>query len=272
MGKKALSILMACGYFAMFFVVQVVVSIPVMIIKGPQALFDSNVAAVLTVISNLISITCFMLITKFRKQSIKEEYYLSGIPVLIIVIIIVTGVLLNIFVSFLLSYLTETFTFIEKSMEDYAKSFSVLTDLNPTIYVIFAVILAPVMEEFIFRGGIYRVVRNECSFITAAFVSSCFFGVAHGNLIWSTYAFLLGVILCAVYEKYHSIAADISLHLSFNLASLFIEKILSDGTALRTSDYIIGTVSGVIAVILLLVLFIGKNKKQEQSSVLTDTK
>ncbi len=271
MEKKLISIIIALGYFFLYFVVQIIVSVPAFIIKGFSLMGDADALSVVTIIANLITIICFMLITKLRKQKIKEEYYLFKAPVPKLAIIIPAGILLNIFVSFVLEFLSETFPFISRCMEDYAEQSSVLTDMSPVMYAVFAVVLAPVMEEFIFRGGIYRVVRKECSFAAAALVSSLFFGVAHANLVWSTYAFLLGMILCGVYEKYHSIAANIVLHLSFNLTSTFIEKLFSDADTLQMRDYITGTVSGIISVILLIVLLVGKKNETKQPAVSVKT-
>ena len=270
MKKKLMSVLIALGYFGLFYAVQFAVLIPAMLIMaiiGSSGLNSSDSIAVFTMISNLLAIACFMLITKLRKQKIREEYYLFKAPVLKLIILVAAGILLNIFISFLLEFLSETFPLVNKCMKDYEEQSSVLTDMSPAMYAVFGVVLAPVMEEFIFRGGIYRVVRKECSFAAAAFVSSLFFGVAHANLVWSTYAFLLGMILCGVYEKYHSIAANIVLHLSFNLTSTFIEKVFSDADTLQTRDYITGTLSGVIAVILLIVLFVGKKNETIQPAV-----
>ena len=268
MSRKILSIIIAIGYFCLFFVFQIVVTVPVMIIKGFSVINDADMLSFITVLSNLLSIICFMLITKLRKQKISEEYYLYKAPVPKLFLIIPAGILLNIFVSFILEFLSENVPFINKCMIDYEEQASVMNNMSPAVYIIFAVILAPVMEELIFRGGIYRVVKSECSFVTAAMVSSLFFGIAHGNLVWSTYAFLLGVLLCSVYEKYHSIAVNIMLHLSFNLTSTFIEKVFSNGDTLQGRDFIVGTASGVISVIILIILFIGKTENKEQNAVL----
>lgn len=263
MTKKLISILMAFGYFLFFFAAQIIAMIPVLFIMGYSAVNDSDTLAVITVISNLITILFIFLIIKLRKQKIKEEIYLFKAPVPRLILIAVTGIALNIFVSFFLGFLAETVSFVGKSMEKYEEQFSVLGNMQPVMFIIFGVILAPVMEELIFRGGIYRVVKRDCSFITASIISSLLFGIAHANPVWSTYAFVLGMVLCAVYEKYHSITANIILHLSFNSTSTFIEKVLSSGDTICRKDYVIGIVSGIVSVVLLLYLFIRKTKKQE---------
>ena len=48
----------------------------------------------------------------------------------------------------------------------------------------------------------------------------------------------------------------------------FIEKVFSNGDTLQGRDFIVGTASGVIAVIILIILFIGKTEKKEQNAVL----
>ncbi len=270
MEKKINSFLIGIGYFCIYFAAQFLVVIPTILFMGFSAVLNADIASILTIISNFITIFVFMLITKLRKQKIKEEYYFFKAPAFKAVFIAVTGILLNIFVSFALEYLSETFALVKKCMDDYVEQASMLTDITPVLYIIFAVILAPVTEELIFRAGIYRVIKRDCSFIAATFISSLFFGIAHANLVWSTYAFLLGILLCIIYEKYHSIAANIILHLCFNLTSTFIDNVFSSGDYLQTRDYIVGISAGVVSVILLVFLLKGKSQDPVKTAELKE--
>jgi len=80
--------------------------------------------------------------------------------------------------------------------------------------------MAPILEELLFRGLIYKRLRNTCKPITAAIISSLAFGITHGNLVQFLYAFLAGMLLAYVYEKYKNIWAPIIFHLCANTISM----------------------------------------------------
>ena len=45
----------------------------------------------------------------------------------------------------------------------------------------------------------------------------------HFNLVQGIYAFVLGILLCYVYEKYETILAPVLLHISANLTALIMD-------------------------------------------------
>ena len=81
-------------------------------------------------------------------------------------------------------------------------------------------IIIPVAEEMMFRGVLYRRYRETKGFYYAALWSSVFFSVTHLTMIQTVYAFLLGILLCYVYEKYGSVKAAIGLHICLNTGSI----------------------------------------------------
>ena len=83
--------------------------------------------------------------------------------------------------------------------------------------LIYSGILAPLVEEVIFRGGIFRLLRKKLSFLWGAVISSLLFGLYHGNLVQFLYASLMGMLLAYVYEKYGDLKAPIVAHVSSNV-------------------------------------------------------
>ena len=95
-------------------------------------------------------------------------------------------------------------------------------------------IAAPFSEEVLFRGIFYRKAREafggemakEAAEQTravrarraAAVVSSLMFGIYHGNLVQGIYAFLIGLLLCLVYERTGRLTAAVLFHGAGNLA------------------------------------------------------
>jgi len=72
----------------------------------------------------------------------------------------------------------------------------------------------------LFRGLIYKRLRTLCKPFVAAIISSLAFGITHGNLVQFVYAFLAGMFLAYVYEKYKNIWAPIIFHVCANAVSM----------------------------------------------------
>lgn len=88
--------------------------------------------------------------------------------------------------------------------------------------LVVAGVLAPIVEELVFRGLIYRRIRYYLNIKWGILLSSLFFGIYHGNVVQCIYAFLMGVIMAYIYEKYHSIAWPIIFHSVANVLSVCI--------------------------------------------------
>lgn len=98
------------------------------------------------------------------------------------------------------------------------------------LLVLCAVVLAPIVEELVFRGALYRFLKTQVALIPAQLVSATLFALMHGNLFSLGPLICVGVCLARIYEKTGSIVAAIWFHAFFNafsLAILFISN-LSD--------------------------------------------
>lgn len=84
------------------------------------------------------------------------------------------------------------------------------------LMVFLAVVVAPVVEEFVFRGVIYRYLKGVSSPRMALIISSILFSLIHSNLAAALPLFLLGMLLCRAYEKSQNILVPISMHAFFN--------------------------------------------------------
>ena len=79
-------------------------------------------------------------------------------------------------------------------------------------------ILAPVLEELLFRMGLYDFLYRRTGFVPAMLLSSLAFGLYHMNLIQGIYAFLMGILICFIYRKDHRSFVPVILHAGANLA------------------------------------------------------
>jgi membrane protease YdiL (CAAX protease family) len=90
--------------------------------------------------------------------------------------------------------------------------------------IITTVVMAPIIEEILMRGIMYRELRRSARLPVplAAVISSLVFAVFHGNIVQGGAVFLLGVFLAFAYEYTHSILTPIALHALFNMLSAFV--------------------------------------------------
>lgn len=81
-------------------------------------------------------------------------------------------------------------------------------------------ILAPVMEELMYRGMLLRRMRETLPAGMALVFTSVFFGISHGNFVQFLFAAFLGALLGYSYEKVRSVHVPILLHVVINLTSI----------------------------------------------------
>ena len=86
-------------------------------------------------------------------------------------------------------------------------------------------LLIPIIEEVLFRGVLFRVIRRWISFPWAMIISAVVFGVYHGNLVQFVYAGLCGMLLAYLYERYDSILAPILSHAVMNIVAIIMTQI-----------------------------------------------
>lgn len=98
------------------------------------------------------------------------------------------------------------------------------------VLMVLAVVLAPIAEEIIFRGCIYRFLKSKMTLLAAQIASGTIFALLHGNLLSFVPLIAVGVLLARVYEKSGNLWVAIWFHAFFNaftLTMLFITS-LSD--------------------------------------------
>lgn len=93
-----------------------------------------------------------------------------------------------------------------------------------------AVMLAPLLEEVVFRGYIAGGLRFAYGPIVAWVVSSLAFGLAHGFAAPAINATLCGLVLGFYYMRYRSITLVVMLHAMNNLTACFLSTVDLDQT------------------------------------------
>jgi uncharacterized protein len=83
------------------------------------------------------------------------------------------------------------------------------------------IIVAPILEEYIFRHTLYRQLSKRIGRVGACIITSCLFALLHFNFL-GTISFLgVGIYNCYLYDKY-GYRASVLNHFVFNSISTFM--------------------------------------------------
>jgi membrane protease YdiL (CAAX protease family) len=78
------------------------------------------------------------------------------------------------------------------------------------------------MEDFMFRGGLYRALKAALGRKFATILGSAVFAMVHFNLLSLLPLYVLSVFLVKSYERFGNISVPIVIHAVFNLNSLIV--------------------------------------------------
>jgi membrane protease YdiL (CAAX protease family) len=90
------------------------------------------------------------------------------------------------------------------------------------LMIIFALVVAPVSEELIFRAGLFRFLRTRTPRWVAFVASASLFALLHANWVSFLPLCVLGVVFAVAYERTGSLTVPILAHALFNLNSLLL--------------------------------------------------
>ncbi len=120
--------------------------------------------------------------------------------------------------------------FLENLTNPNSAAINEQTKLNPNTMIVVAVLLAPIVEETLFRGVIFGTIRKK-SRILGYLVSALLFAVYHlweymlSGFSWDLVLYLFqyipaGLILCWCYERSKNIWGSVFLHMFINYVSI----------------------------------------------------
>lgn len=177
----------------------------------------------LTLISALVTIPVLAIFMKKDIDAKKEAHIFvryKPINKLLYLLIIPFGIFnmewANMFVSILQMFMPQFM------IDSYSGAQTAIYGSSVALQLITGGIVAPVVEEMIFRGLIYKRTKELTNIKIAAVISAVLFGIFHGNWVQAPYAIIIGLVAVFVYEKYKSLIAPILLHMSANIASVGI--------------------------------------------------
>jgi membrane protease YdiL (CAAX protease family) len=129
------------------------------------------------------------------------------------------------------------------------------------VAMLFSCILAPVLEEMLFRGIILRSFLHQYSRTSAILGSSLLFGIAHLNVYQFVAAFIGGIVLGWLYERTRSLWPCILLHAAGNAFAVYSIAFIPAGEVdFSISFYVAAYVLAIIAGLLLLRILMPSRK------------
>ncbi len=126
--------------------------------------------------------------------------------------------------------------------------------------VIAFAVVPPVVEEFVFRGVIFKALSKK-DVRGAVIVSSLFFALLHFSLGSVMYGFLFGVIFAWVYYVTDDIFYPIAMHMTFNTINVYLAY--EDFGNVSAGIAIIIVILGAVGFIFLLYMFFNRNRPCE---------
>ena len=92
---------------------------------------------------------------------------------------------------------------------------SMLTGGTPYAIFVMTGILAPIVEELVYRAGVQKPLQ-KINPVFAILVSASIFGITHGNLVQGIFAGIFGLVLGYVYYKTDNLLYTIGMHIAVN--------------------------------------------------------
>ncbi len=175
----------------------------------------------ITVIASVLFAVLAIFILKSFVKNPYEYIKLSRPRTADIPLLLVFGASLNIICSVAVAFIP----FPETMVEQYAEASAELSEPHIAVTALLTLMVAPTVEELLFRGLIFRSLRSGFNVPIALILSAALFGIAHSSPIWIIYASFFGGVLAYVYEKYNSLTASVLFHFGFNLVGFIFGEI-----------------------------------------------
>ena len=215
---------------------------------------------IIMILSGCLTLLVLWIFFLIRRKKLLAEINVTALPIKYVPVIFVIGITLTATIFFAMNLLPETL------LEAYAQKSELVLSGSGFDEVIAIMIIAPIVEEVIFRGLILSRLRKAVPIVWAVTISSLLFGISHGQIIWIIYTFILGIILSIVVVKTKSLIAGILLHILFNIFGTVIPTVCDGVTSMVVSA--IGAVIAVVITVMLLIVIIREKHPAAEKVVL----
>jgi len=216
------------------FLIGMISSIAMMIIKN-----GLEHMALISGMAQAAYLLIVVLILKTKKIDIKNTYGLKVLSYKAYILPVIAAFCFSAFSNIIQSVAPIPQELIGGMSEDMEKSM--------VAFVLSVFLLAPFVEEFVFRGLIMTKLRKHTSVVTSILISALLFALIHimaGGVVTMIHAFLGGIIFALAYEKTKSLYVAIVAHIFGNVGGYIptLTNLLPD-----VVQYVVAVVCLVIA-------------------------
>ena len=197
----------------------VAVGLSVACAETSNPLNEINTIMILLV-SSLLTLLILWLILKKEWKRIKFWTF-SKMSICLFFLCLLLGFPFNLFMGGMIY-----FTRLTELTPRYHEMMSNIAGNNLFHEIIVIVILAPILEEIIFRGTILRrLMETSMKTRFVVLLQAILFGAVHLNIVQGIYTFVIGILLGIIYIRHKSIWAVIIIHSTFNLFAVLIANL-----------------------------------------------
>jgi PTH1 family peptidyl-tRNA hydrolase len=124
----------------------------------------------------------------------------------------------------LLATATNLLPAVQESQKDYMEQYEAIQRANPRWWadLLYACAVAPLIEEIICRGILYRNLKKVTSDGMFVLLSGVLFALIHGNLYQMVFTLPLGMLLAFLTCRTHSVWPAVVLHAGFNFGNYVV--------------------------------------------------
>ena len=209
-------------YVILFLGMQVAVMLPLFVsvisemVVGESIVDEGTIIAMLSVdtmifsmVSGLLTIAIVLAFYLIRRKKLSEALMLRPVPAPTLLTAASLAPVLYFLVTTALTLLPEAW------LESYSEA-SEGINTESLVGVIAVAVVAPIVEEFIFRGLVMNRLSRAMPGWLAVVLSAAVFGACHGHPVWFAYAFVLGAVFGFIDLRAGSIWPSILGHVAFN--------------------------------------------------------
>lgn len=170
--------------------------------------------ALISGIAQALYLLIVILIFKIKKIDIQNTYGIKPVPF--------KEYLLSVAAAFCFSAFSNIVQAVAPIPQELAGGMSDDMEKNTIAFILSVFIVAPVVEEFVFRALVMTKLRKGVSPVTAIIISAILFALIHsmaGGIITVAHAFLGGLVFALAYEKTKSLLPAIVAHIFGNIGS-----------------------------------------------------
>lgn len=219
------------------------------------------------IFASIIAIPIFYAISKARKQNLSQICSFSYIKPMSLFVLIIAGISINLSSGYLLE-ITQRLDFLRGYFEAHDELMKTLVGgSNIIIAFIGTAIVAPIIEEILFRGLIFNELKKVMSVTVAVVLQGVLFGIYHFQVVQGAYAIVFGILMGLAYVWTKSIWSSIIIHIMINGTSVILSNIPEEAEFIKVLE---GYSPMIFAVSLILVVgccfYLHKNRIQLSES------